>query len=182
MATTATIRQRRLSAPTSERPCRRSSCTCDDALLLTLPPCSNPFALPLSSLVYNNDDAHSWSAVSRRDRYRARAAAAAAAAANGGDGNNAGAAAAEEQQGQQQQDDGDDDDNPLPGFIDPVTLEAVVNPAISPDGYVMGLATWRAVLSEAPRCPFTKRPLRAEQLVALSRRNVERFRPMIVRL
>ena len=41
-----------------------------------------------------------------------------------------------------------DADNPLPGFIDPITLEPVVNPAISPYGHVMGLATWRAVLAE----------------------------------
>jgi hypothetical protein len=34
-----------------------------------------------------------------------------------------------------------DDDNPLPGFIDPITLEAVVKPAISPYGHVMGYYT-----------------------------------------
>jgi hypothetical protein len=42
-----------------------------------------------------------------------------------------------------------DQDNPLPGFIDPITLETVVTPAISPYGHVMGMATWkvrRAVL------------------------------------
>jgi len=39
----------------------------------------------------------------------------------------------------------EDPDHPpplLPGLIDPVTLEPVVNPAISPYGHVMGLATW----------------------------------------
>ena len=49
-----------------------------------------------------------------------------------------------------------DVDNPLPGFIDPITLEPVLNPALSPYGHVMGLATWRAVLAEHKRCPFTK--------------------------
>ncbi len=39
-------------------------------------------------------------------------------------------------------------DNPLPGRLDPITLEPVVNPAISPYGHVMGLATWRVVLVE----------------------------------
>lgn len=29
-------------------------------------------------------------------------------------------------------------DNPLPGFIDPITLEEVIKPAISPYGHVMG--------------------------------------------
>jgi hypothetical protein len=28
--------------------------------------------------------------------------------------------------------------NPLPGYIDPITLEEVVKPAISPHGHVMG--------------------------------------------
>ena len=37
---------------------------------------------------------------------------------------------------------GIDDDNPLPGFIDPITLEAVVKPAISPYGHVMGYDTF----------------------------------------
>ena len=31
-----------------------------------------------------------------------------------------------------------DDENPLPGFIDPITLEEVKRPAISPYGHVMG--------------------------------------------
>lgn len=36
-----------------------------------------------------------------------------------------------------------DDSNPLPGRLDPVTLEPVVCPAISPHGHVMGAATWK---------------------------------------
>ena len=36
-----------------------------------------------------------------------------------------------------------DEDNPLPGFIDPITLQPVVNPAVSPHGHVMGLQTWK---------------------------------------
>jgi hypothetical protein len=55
-----------------------------------------------------------------------------------------------------------------------------VAPAISPFGHVMGLATWRAVLSEARCCPFTKRPLRVDELVVLTRHNVERYRHLIV--
>jgi hypothetical protein len=63
-----------------------------------------------------------WSAVSRTDRYRKRCAA-----------------------------DGDaaeyvDTENPLPGFIDPITLEPVVTPAVSSHGHVMGLATWKVRL------------------------------------
>lgn len=58
-----------------------------------------------------------WSAVSRTERYRKRC----------GD---EGSAAV-------------DESNPLPHFIDPITLEPVVTPAISPWGHVMGLATWK---------------------------------------
>jgi len=75
----------------------------------------------------------------------------------------------------------EDAGNPLPGHVDPITLEPVVAPAISPFGHVMGMATWRAVLSESQRCPFTKQPLRAEQLVALNRNNIERYRDKVVR-
>lgn len=104
----------------------------------------------------------SWSALSRRDRYLARAAAAAAAGDHDGSAA-AGAAAAA------------DDDNPLPNHVDPITLEPVVAPAISPYGHVMGMATWRAVLSESRRCPFTKLGLRPEQLVALTKSNIDRY-------
>jgi hypothetical protein len=58
----------------------------------------------------------------------------------------------------------------------------VVNPAISPFGHVMGLATWRAVLSEQHRCPFTKRPLNTGQLVVLTKSNLERYRDRMVSL
>lgn len=50
-----------------------------------------------------------WSAIGRAERYRKRCA-------------DAGDEAMVE------------DDNPLPGFIDPITLEPVANPAISPFG------------------------------------------------
>jgi hypothetical protein len=36
------------------------------------------------------------------------------------------------------------------------------------------------VLSEAPRCPFTKQPLRPDQLVVLNANNIERHRDRIV--
>ena len=58
-----------------------------------------------------------WSGVDRAQRYRRR---------NGGEGGEP------------------DDSNPLPDLIDPITLEPVVTPAISPFGHVMGLATWKA--------------------------------------
>ena len=60
---------------------------------------------------------HRWSAVSRTERYRKRC---------GDEGSPA-----------------VDESNPLPKLIDPVTLEPVVTPAISPWGHVMGMATWK---------------------------------------
>ena len=72
------------------------------------------------------------------------------------------------------------EDHPLPGFIDPITLEEVVNPAISPDGHVMGYATWVAVLSESAQCPFTKKPLSREHLVKLTKANFERYQDRII--
>lgn len=96
-----------------------------------------------------------WSAVSRAERYRQRVT-----------------DAGEEYK--------PDDDNPLPGFLDPITLEEVVNPAISPYGHVMGLATWRAVLAEHGRCPFTKKNLRVEQLSVLTKCNMDKFKDRII--
>ena len=52
----------------------------------------------------------------------------------------------------------------LPGIIDPITLVPIQNPAMSPSGHVMGFATWKAVLAEFGRCPFTKQALHKEQV------------------
>ncbi|CAL8465948.1 g5484 [Coccomyxa elongata] len=96
-----------------------------------------------------------WSAVSRTNRYRKRCAA---------DGDAA---------------DYIDAENPLPGFIDPITLEPVVTPAISAHGHVMGLATWKAVLAESGMCPFTKTPMRWEACTVLTHSNIERYKDRI---
>lgn len=66
------------------------------------------------------------------------------------------------------------------GVLDPITLEPVVNPAISPAGHVMGLATWKAVLAEQQRCPFTKAPLRQDQLIVLTVNNIDKYRDRII--
>jgi hypothetical protein len=44
----------------------------------------------------------------------------------------------------------------------------------------MGLATWRAVLLETGRCPFTKAALRPDMLTVLTATNIERHRRRIV--
>ena len=99
-----------------------------------------------------------WSAVSRTERYRNRL-----------------------------QENGDeeaalkvDSDNPLPDFMDPITLEPVIRPAISPYGHVMGAATWKAVLAEQGVCPFTKKPLKWEQCRLLTKANIDIYRDSII--
>lgn len=99
-----------------------------------------------------------WSAVSRHERYRKRLQ-------DHGDDE---AAAA------------DDPENPLPNLIDPITLEPVVRPAMSPWGHVMGLATWKAVLAESGVCPFTKNPMKWEQCRVLNHHNIEAYKDQII--
>jgi hypothetical protein len=65
------------------------------------------------------------------------------------------------------------------GQVDPITLEPVHAPAMSPAGHVMGLATWKAVLADGGKCPFTKAPLSWEQCVLLTHANIERYRDRI---
>ena len=71
--------------------------------------------------------------------------------------------------------------NPLPGFVDPFTLEEVVKPAISPSGHVMGLANWIRWLDEhGGVCPFTKGVVSKRELVVLTKGNIEQYRDIIV--
>jgi len=76
----------------------------------------------------------------------------------------------------------DPSENPLPGHVDPITLEEVVQPAISPYGHVMSMASWIQCLLENERCPLTKKPLKRSDLVVLTKQNIDRFRDKIVAL
>ncbi|ORX57097.1 hypothetical protein BCR36DRAFT_395252 [Piromyces finnis] len=81
-------------------------------------------------------------------------------------------------QQQQQQ-----DENPLPGFTDPITLEEVVKPAISPYGHVMGYDSWVRCLNNPDcknKCPITKKPLTKRELVILTFENIEQYRDKII--
>ena len=77
----------------------------------------------------NIPDRCRWSAVSRTERYNRR-------------------------RGTEGGDQYVDKDNPLPTTLDPITLEPVVTPAISPYGHVMGIATWKvsACVSKGLQC------------------------------
>ncbi|KAI9263549.1 hypothetical protein EDC94DRAFT_82534 [Helicostylum pulchrum] len=75
-------------------------------------------------------------------------------------------------------------DNPLPGFLDPITLDEVVKPAISTYGHVMGYDSWVRCLTnwEGKKniCPLTKNPLTKRDLVILTHDNIEEYRDKII--
>jgi len=75
-------------------------------------------------------------------------------------------------------------ENPLPGYMDPITLEEVVQPAISPYGHVMGYQTWLNCLLQEPKntCPITKRPLHKRELVILTFENIDQYRDKIIKI
>ncbi|KAI8618581.1 hypothetical protein BC830DRAFT_1108184 [Chytriomyces sp. MP71] len=69
--------------------------------------------------------------------------------------------------------------NPLPGFIDPITLDPIVKPAISPYGHVVGYDTWISCLNNK-LCPFTKKPLTRRDLVILTKENIDEYRHSMI--
>ncbi|KAI8070016.1 hypothetical protein BC940DRAFT_296732 [Gongronella butleri] len=75
------------------------------------------------------------------------------------------------------------DENPLPGLIDPITLDEVVKPAISKYGHVMGYDSWVRCLTnwEGKKniCPLTKKTLTKRDLVILTHENIEEYRDQI---
>ncbi|KAJ1664603.1 hypothetical protein IW140_003995 [Coemansia sp. RSA 1813] len=81
-----------------------------------------------------------------------------------------------------------DPENPLPELIDPITLEPVAKPAISPYGHVMDYNSWVRCLMFPPEgsqrnvCPLTKKPLSKRDLVVLTYDNIEQYRGKIVNL
>ncbi|GAN09283.1 conserved hypothetical protein [Mucor ambiguus] len=76
------------------------------------------------------------------------------------------------------------DENPLPGFIDPITLDEVIKPAISTYGHVMGYDSWVRCLTnwEGRKniCPLTKKPLTKRDLIVLTPDNIEAYRDKII--
>ncbi|KAI7872664.1 hypothetical protein BDF14DRAFT_1877150 [Spinellus fusiger] len=72
-------------------------------------------------------------------------------------------------------------ENPLPGFIDPITLDEVVKPAISKYGHVMGwvrcLTNWEG---KKNICPLTKNTLTKRDLVILTHENIDDYRSKII--
>lgn len=70
--------------------------------------------------------------------------------------------------------------NPLPGFIDPMTMQEVEKPAISKYGHVLGIATWEKILKDNPVCPFTNQKLNIYDLTKLTFDNVDSYKDLII--
>eukprot|EP00127_Corallochytrium_limacisporum_P004080 Clim_evm25s157 gene=Clim_evmTU25s157 len=69
--------------------------------------------------------------------------------------------------------------NPLPGFIDPISMEEVVQPTISPNGIVLDYDTWMRILMKSKTCPLTKEKIHKRQLVKLTLDNIDAYRSLI---
>ena len=71
--------------------------------------------------------------------------------------------------------------NPLPGFKDPITMEQIEKPTISPFGHVMGFDTWIRILNQEPmnKCPFTKQDLYKKDLIRLNFDNISEYQDKI---
>ena len=73
-----------------------------------------------------------------------------------------------------------EDDNPMPDYQDPITLQPVVVPALSPYGHVAGYYTWTQALRESGgKCPFTKQALSIERLTKLTKQNFHLYKDNI---
>eukprot|EP01117_Protostelium_nocturnum_P011188 TRINITY_DN4062_c0_g1_i1.p1 TRINITY_DN4062_c0_g1~~TRINITY_DN4062_c0_g1_i1.p1 ORF type:complete len:474 (-),score=194.20 TRINITY_DN4062_c0_g1_i1:27-1448(-) len=70
--------------------------------------------------------------------------------------------------------------NPLPNFVDQITLEEVVKPAISPNGHVLSYDTWiDCFKNTGGTCPITKQPMKPRDLTILTWDNIDEFRDKI---
>jgi len=75
------------------------------------------------------------------------------------------------------------DDNPMPDYTDPITMQTIEMPAVSPYGHVAGYYTWVQVLKESRGiCPFTKLPLTLESLTKLTKANYHRYEKSLILL
>merc|ERR1712154_2016 len=71
----------------------------------------------------------------------------------------------------------------LSDFIDSMTGQVVVKPAISPAGYVLGYDSWIQVLRNSKdKCPFTRESMTRRSLVKLTDENYHMYKNKIVNL
>ena len=69
----------------------------------------------------------------------------------------------------------------MPNFIDVITGEYVIKPAISPYGHVLSYETWTKLLRASKKnvCPFTLQKLTRRDLVKLTLDNIHDFKHQI---
>jgi hypothetical protein len=72
--------------------------------------------------------------------------------------------------------------NPLINYVDQITAQKIVYPAISPDFYLLDYMTWCKVLTALPVNPFTNRHMNKRQLKFLSVYNIRKYADKIVNL
>eukprot|EP00736_Rhodelphis_marinus_P001805 Rmarinus@m.24332 len=129
--------------------------------------------------VGSGDDAGytgAWEAVSRAERLKRRRSQRDESQQK----NDSGGEEAEDDPHRTQPQAAQDDEAPLlPDFIDPITLEEVQTPTISPHGIVMSYSSWMACLRNSNACPLTKQLVRKEDLVVLSHQNIDYYRSRI---
>ncbi|OHT08958.1 hypothetical protein TRFO_22291 [Tritrichomonas foetus] len=74
--------------------------------------------------------------------------------------------------------------NPLFNYIDMLTQEPMIVPALSPDGYVLDYSTWTRLLKDKDHNtnPFTRNIVNRRQLIILTTENIDQYRHMIINL
>lgn len=73
--------------------------------------------------------------------------------------------------------------NPIPGYIDQITMQPMTMPALSPDGYILDYTTWLKLLNEKKVNPFTQNHMKSKrELTILTVDNFDHYRSKIVNL
>lgn len=73
--------------------------------------------------------------------------------------------------------------NPIPGYIDQLTLQPMRLPTLSPDGYVLDYDTWMKLLKEQKVNPFTRNHIKSmRELIVLTIDNFDSYKDKIVNL
>jgi hypothetical protein len=72
--------------------------------------------------------------------------------------------------------------NPLENYIDQVTQQKILIPAVSPDFYLLDYMTWCKVHEEDSQNPFTRSHFNMRQLTFVTYDNVQELAPKIVNL
>jgi hypothetical protein len=72
--------------------------------------------------------------------------------------------------------------NPLVNYVDQITAQKILFPAISPDFYLLDYTTWCRLLSTSSENPFTTKHLNKRQLRFITYENIHEFADKIVNL